>query len=91
MIKLNNIFLSLLPQLDLHGYDRESAIVLVNDFIEENTMLGKNKVVIIHGIGSGIIKNTVHSTLSSNKQVISFNLDRTNLGCTIVNLQIKNI
>ena len=29
-----------LPKLDLHGYDRQTAIVAINDFINDNIKLG---------------------------------------------------
>ena len=32
----NIIFIDNLPKLDLHGYDRETARVAVNDFVKEN-------------------------------------------------------
>ena len=47
---INDIFLERLPKIDLHGYDRESARVMVNDFIDEAYFMECDKVVIIHGI-----------------------------------------
>jgi DNA mismatch repair protein MutS2 len=72
--------------IDLHGYDRKTAVVIVNDFIEENAKLEKNNIVIIHGIGTGIIKRTVHDTLKNNNLVDSYKLHNYNLGMTIVKL-----
>ena len=46
-----------LPKLDLHGEYRESARILINEFINDNYKLGNEKVIIVHGIGKGIIKN----------------------------------
>ncbi|MBR3162297.1 MAG: Smr/MutS family protein [Bacilli bacterium] len=86
---LNDIFLDNLPQIDLHGFDRESARVLTNDFINEAISLGYKKIIIIHGIGTGIIKNAVHETLSKNKYVLSYQLDSSNIGCTIVHINEK--
>ena len=34
VMMVNNIFLDRLPKIDLHGYDRDSARVMVNDFME---------------------------------------------------------
>ncbi len=86
-MKTNNIFIDRLPNIDLHGYDRESARVKTNDFIDEAIAMKYDEIVIIHGIGTGAIKETVHETLSKNKKVKEFKLDIFNNGCTIVSLK----
>ena len=86
-MKTYNIFLDRLPKIDLHGYDTESARVKTNDFINEAIMMNYNKVVIIHGIGTGAVKKAVHETLSKNKQVEDYKLDSFNTGCTVVILK----
>ena len=88
MSKTNDIFLDMLPSIDLHGYDKDSARIAVNDFILESKLLNNKEVLIIHGIGTGILKETVHHELSRNKNVIDFKLANNNTGCTIV--RIKN-
>ena len=85
-----DIFLERYPKIDLHGYDRDSARMVTNDFIDENYALGNEIVVIIHGIGTGILKNEVHDTLRNNKKVLEYKLDNFNSGCTIVKLSVKN-
>lgn len=75
-----------LPNLDLHGEDRESARILVDEFIRDNYKLGNFKVVIVHGIGTGIVKKTVHNTLKNNKFVQNYKIDNFNIGCTIVDI-----
>ena len=74
------------PTLDLHGETKEIARVLVNEFVNDNYKLKKDMIVIIHGIGAGISKQEVHSTLKSNKYVGKYYLDNFNIGCTIVEL-----
>lgn len=86
---MNDIYLNLYPKIDLHGYDRDSARVMVNDFILENIFLGNETIVIIHGIGLGIVKKEVHETLKTNKYVLSYKTDNFNDGCTIVKLKNK--
>ena len=44
------IFVDNLPKIDLHGLDRDTARVLINDFIQENYKLKQNIFVIVHGI-----------------------------------------
>ena len=86
---LNDIFLDCLPRIDLHGYDRDSARVMVNDFIDEAYFMKYEKVVIIHGIASGILKNEVSEVLRKNKKVLSYNIVGSNVGCTLVRLKLK--
>ena len=89
MNEVYDIFLERYPRIDLHGYDRESARVATNDFVLENVLLGNEIIVIIHGIGSGIVKNEVHETLKYNKNVLEYKTDNFNSGCTIVKLKIS--
>lgn len=82
------IFIDRFPKIDLHGFDRESARVAVNDFIIENIKLKKEIIVIIHGIGNHIVKQSVHDTLKRNRNVIDYKLYNYNIGCTIAHISI---
>lgn len=84
-----DIFIKNFPKIDLHGYDRESVRVATNDFITENIILGNKTIIIIHGIGTGIVKKTVHNTLHFNKNVLEYKTDNFNPGITIVKLNCK--
>ena len=86
---INDIFLERLPKIDLHGYDRDSARVAVNDFVDEAVVMGYDEVIIIHGIGSGILREVVSDTLRKNKKVQSFNVVGSNIGCTLVKIANK--
>ena len=79
-----DIFLKRYPHLDLHGYDRDYARMLTNDFIRDNKELNNEIVVIIHGHGRVIVKNAVHETLKWNKDVLSYKTNNFNDGETIV-------
>ena len=46
-------------------------------------------IVIIHGIGTGIVKNEVHEVLRVNKKVLEYKTDNFNSGCTVVRLKIS--
>ena len=83
----NIVFVDNLPKLDLHGFDRDTARVAVNDFIHDNIRMRKMFVNIVHGIGSGIIRQTVHEQLRKNKHVIDFKTYYYNQGCTIAKLK----
>lgn len=79
-----------LPQIDLHGYDRDYARIVINDFINDNYQMKNLKVLIIHGVGTGILRKTTHETLRKNKLVSSFKLDNFNSGTTIVEIRKRN-
>ena len=85
-MSVNNIFTKNLPSLDLHGETRETARVLINDFIKENIKLKNDKFVIIHGIGTGVLKKETQNILKNNKKVIEFGIDFMNEGSTIVRI-----
>lgn len=83
----NDIFLDRYPSIDLHGYDRDSARVMVNDFVDEAILMGYDKIVIVHGIGSGILKESVRDTLSRRRDIIKYYVVPTNIGCTMVEVR----
>ncbi len=91
MKKYDDIFLKCYPHLDLHGCDRETAVMMVNDFINENILLGNENAVIIHGIGQGILKKSIHDYLKQNKKIKTFKRDNFNPGITIIKIIKKNI
>jgi DNA mismatch repair protein MutS2 len=76
-----------LPSIDLHGIDRDYAKILVREFINDQHLLKEERVIIIHGIGKGIVKNAVFEELKHNKLVKNYKLDNFNIGCTIVDLK----
>ena len=61
---------------------------LLNDFVNDNFKLKQELFVVIHGIGSGILKDTTIKTLKTNKLVKEFQTDFYNVGSTIVRLNI---
>lgn len=75
--------------IDLHGEDRYGCTLLLESFIKENVILGKDKIVIIHGKGSGIVKASVYQILKKNKYVESYNINNYNDGETIVYLKVR--
>lgn len=82
------IFVDNLPKLDLHGFDRETARLMVLDFIKDNIKMKNEIINIVHGHGSGILKDTVHDTLRKNRNIIEFKTFYNNDGCTIVKIKI---
>lgn len=86
----DDIFINNLPTLDLHGEIKDSARVLIKEFINDNYVLRNKKVVVIHGIGTGKIKEEVINCLKNNKMVLSFHFNRYNSGCTVVYIKDKD-
>lgn len=78
-----------LPTLDLHGIDRDYARILINEFIEDNYKMKNNMVLIVHGIGSGIIRKITQNTLKNNNKVEEYKIDNFNAGQTIVYIKKK--
>lgn len=88
MKSVDFMFTNRYPKLDLHGFDRETARVAINDFINDNIKMGNKIVVIVHGIGTGIIRETTFNTLKRNKNVLEYKSDYSNRGCTLALLKI---
>ena len=84
------LILSSYPSIDLHGMDREYAVFKVKEFIDDCYKLKYEKLVIIHGVGTGILKDTVRSYLQKEKRVLEYKLDFMNPGCTLVTLKFDN-
>ena len=82
------IYIDNLPSIDLHGLDRDYARIKVLEFIKDNKAMKNDIFCIVHGIGSGVIKNEVHNTLKKTSDVIDFKLFYNNSGCTIVKIKI---
>lgn len=76
-----------MKELDLHGETREIARILIEEFIKDSVKMGEEKVKIIHGIGTGIIKKEVQKALMNNKNVENSYIDFFNIGQTIVILK----
>ena len=90
MNKLNNaLFINRYPTLDLHGYDRETARVAINDFIQDNKIMKNEIVVIVHGKGQGVLQKQTKETLKNNKDVLDYKQDYFNDGCTIVQIKTE--
>ena len=77
------------PKIDVHGETTDTVVFIVNDFINDNYKLKNKYIVVIHGKGSGLLKNKVHELLKQNKKVKEFELDAMNLGQTLITLDLK--
>lgn len=82
------IYIDSLPTIDLHGYDRDTARVKTLEFINDNIKIKNEIICIIHGRGTGIVKNEVHNTLKKSKDVLDYKLFYNNIGSTIVKIKL---
>ena len=82
-----NIFTNNLPSIDLHGEDRVTALIKVDEFIKDSIKLKHRNIVIIHGKGTWVLKDAIHEYLKRDKRVKEYSLD-INIGQTIVSLEI---
>ena len=82
------IYWSHYPKIDLHGEFAVTAYTIVHNFITDQVKLKNPYVVIIHGKGSGRLKDEVHHILKYDTRVIKYHLDPDNLGQTLVHLKI---
>ena len=81
------LFIDRFLKLDLHGYDRYTASLAIDDFIEDAIKMKEEIIVIVHGLGSGILRKTTINTLKKNKNVIEYAISYNNPGCTIVRIK----
>ena len=77
------------PVLDMHGFDRDYARIMIKDFILDCVSTKVEKAIIIHGIGSGVLRKTTHEVLRHNPYVSEFKIDIFNAGQTIVSFSSK--
>src|ERR1043166_7877009 len=76
--------------LDLHTFKPREIRDLVKDYLTACLERGIYQVRIIHGKGTGTLRETVHSILAKHPAVVSFSLDHPEYGgwgATIVRLR----
>lgn len=76
-----------LPTIDLHGEDSISAIIITDEFLNDNLKLKNKLIVVIHGVGKGILKREIHNFLKKDKRVLKYRIDAFNPGMTIIELK----
>jgi DNA mismatch repair protein MutS2 len=73
-------------RIDLHGMTVEEAIARVVEEIDLALRRGADRVEVVHGKGSGRIRDALHRELAALPVVASFRLDPQNAGVTWVYL-----
>ena len=72
--KLRNM--SVKPEVDLRGMMTDEAILIMERYLDSAQMAKLNNVTVIHGKGTGALRNAVHQSLKRNRQVKSYRLGR---------------
>ncbi len=62
--------------LDLHAFAPGDVPLLIEDYLEACLEKGIHSVTIVHGKGSGVLRERVHGLLRKHPRVIRFELDR---------------
>ena len=78
------------PELDLRGMMTDEAVPIVERYIDNASMAKLKTVTIIHGKGTGALRQAVHQCLKKHKFVKSFRLGRYGegeTGVTVVELK----
>lgn len=81
------MYLSSIRSVDLHGMDRITARITVDEFINDLIRLKETEGVIVHGIGTGILRREVGEYLRHDKRILEYKLDFMNPGCTVIKLK----
>ena len=61
-------------ELDLRGYNIEEAIDEIDKFFDDAVISGLQQVSLIHGKGTGVLRNGIHKYLQTNRYVKQFRL-----------------
>lgn len=65
----NEEYSSFNPEIDLHGLSVSSALSTLDRWIDKASLLGHKQLKIIHGKGTGTLRNAVRTYLKSHDQV----------------------
>ena len=68
--------LSAKTEIDLRGMTVEEGLLEMNQFLDGAILAGLPSVSIIHGKGTGVLRNAVHQELKRNRQVKGFRLGK---------------
>jgi DNA-nicking Smr family endonuclease len=69
-------------RLDLHGLHADEAYFAIRDFISQQLARGNKTLLIIHGKGGGVLRETVLSIINSHAEVVDYQVAPAKLGGT---------
>ena len=67
-------------KIDVRGYNTEDAIYEIDKFLDDSFIANLNEVTIVHGKGTGILRNNITDFLKKHKLVKSFSFGKLNEG-----------
>ena len=76
-------------ELDLHLFHPRDVKMLIPDYLDECKQRGISDVRIIHGKGTGVLREIVHTILKRRPDVLTYYLTDHNWGSTSVVLNLK--
>ena len=85
----NNNISSISPEINVIGENGDSAIAIIDKYLDSCYVSGIHQVRIVHGKGTGRLRDVIHKYLKNNKYVKSFSIapyGEGDFGVTIVNL-----
>lgn len=88
-VSLNQKMADFSHKLDIRGFRAEEVIPRLDQYLDEALLLGANELHILHGKGSGVLRQIVRNHLKTYKSVSEMrdeHADRGGAGITIVNL-----
>ena len=62
------------PQLDVRGMYADDAILKVEKFLDDAVVANLPQITIVHGKGTGALKNAIHQHLKGHRAVAEFRL-----------------
>ncbi len=80
-------------ELDLHTFRPQEVASLLESYLEECARAGRREVRIVHGKGTGTLRETVHAWLRRSPRVAGFRLGDEHTGgwgATLVTLKPPN-
>ena len=79
-------------EINLLGLTVDEAISIVDKYLDDCFLAKLSPIRLVHGKGTGALRNGIHKFLKTNKHVDSFRLGtfgEGEMGVTIVNLKLK--
>ncbi len=77
------------PEIDLRGYRADDALSEVMNLLDDAVMVGATELTILHGTGTGVLKQVIRDYLKTQQRVKAFHdgdIDKGGAGITIVEL-----
>nr|MBR6146125.1 endonuclease MutS2 [Paludibacteraceae bacterium] len=77
------------PEIDLRGFRADEALTEVMNFLDDAVMVGATELTILHGTGTGVLKQIIRDYLKTQHRVKNFSdgdIDKGGAGITLVYL-----